>query len=107
MTVSVTDMLLALGFGIVVGLLYFGGLWATVRALPRSRRPARLAMASLALRMIVLLLFLYVMAAWFHTWEVPVAAAIGLLVARTFLILLLGPVRRAAGAGASSRKGVS
>lgn len=107
MTVSVMDIMLALGFGVVAGLLYFGGLWATVRALPRSRRPARLAMASLALRMVVLLVFFYFMATWFHTWEVPVAAAIGLLLARTFLILLLGPVRRAARVAPSSHKGAS
>ena len=107
MTVSVMDILLAFGFGIVVGFLYFGGLWATVRALPRSRRPAQVAMASLVLRMTVLLLFFYVLAAWFHTWEIPVAAAIGLMVARTFLILLLGPVRRAAAATPSPRKGDS
>ena len=107
MTVSVTDILLALGFGIAVGLMYFGGLWLTVRALPRARRPAQVAMVSLALRMSAILMFFYVLAQWFHTWEVPVAAAVGLLLARTFLILLLGPVRRAAGARSPSRKGTS
>ena len=39
--------------GAFIGLLYFGGLWATVRRLPSAGRPALLAFASFALRMSV------------------------------------------------------
>ncbi len=40
---SYTPVLLA-GFGL--GVLFYGGLWLTVRALPKSRHPVLLALAS-------------------------------------------------------------
>lgn len=36
--------------GAIIGLLHFGGLWATVRRLPSTRRPALLAFTSLVVR---------------------------------------------------------
>lgn len=45
---------LAFGVGTGLGLLYFVGLWLTVRALPTSRRPVLLALGSTALRSVFL-----------------------------------------------------
>ena len=36
--------------GATIGVLYFGGLWATVRRLPSARRPGLLALGSFAAR---------------------------------------------------------
>lgn len=43
-------------WGLCLGLVYFGGLWLTVRRLPASPRPHRLWALSFALRLAVLLL---------------------------------------------------
>ncbi|APZ94949.1 ATP synthase subunit I [Fuerstiella marisgermanici] len=36
--------------GMVLGVIFFGGLWATVRKLPTSKRPGLLAISSMILR---------------------------------------------------------
>ncbi len=46
---------LGLFLGLLLGLLYFGGLWITVRRLPRSTNPHLLWLGSLALRLALLL----------------------------------------------------
>ncbi len=46
---------LGLFLGLLLGLLYFGGLWLTVRRLPRSTNPHLLWLGSLALRLALLL----------------------------------------------------
>ena len=43
-------LVLALAAGLGLGLFYFGGLWLTVRRLPRSRHPVPLLLASFAAR---------------------------------------------------------
>lgn len=42
--------LLGMVVGLVTGLYYFGGLWLTVKKVPRSRRPHRLLGISIAAR---------------------------------------------------------
>jgi F1F0 ATPase subunit 2 len=44
-------MVAGVGWGILLGLLYFGGLWLTVRRLPRTRHPIQLSIVSLVLRL--------------------------------------------------------
>jgi F1F0 ATPase subunit 2 len=46
---------LGLFLGLLLGLFYFGGLWLTVRRLPRSSSPHLLWLGSLALRLTLLL----------------------------------------------------
>ena len=50
---------LALAAGFTAGIIYFGGLWLTVRKLPHARHPILLALGSLAGRMAILLLPMY------------------------------------------------
>jgi F1F0 ATPase subunit 2 len=45
--------------GLALGAFYFGGLWLTVQQLPQARRPALLALGSLAGRLGVTLLVVY------------------------------------------------
>jgi F1F0 ATPase subunit 2 len=44
-------MIAGVGWGLILGLLYFGGLWLTVRRLPTTRHPISLAIGSLVLRL--------------------------------------------------------
>ncbi len=44
------DLLLPLGLGLILGGLYFAGLWWTITWLPRSRRPAFTLAASFFIR---------------------------------------------------------
>lgn len=50
---------LGLLIGVLVGLAFFGGLWYTMRRLPQSRHPAALAFSSLAARLVVASVGLY------------------------------------------------
>jgi len=74
--------------GIALGLIYFGGLWWTVRRLSRSTAPALLAIVSLSLRMALLLAGLYLLLQ--GQWPRLLAALVGVLLARAFLIRKLG-----------------
>ena len=49
----------SLTMGLVMGLFYFGGLWLTLQSMDRYRHPARLTMGSLAFRLGVMLVSLY------------------------------------------------
>lgn len=57
------SLILAGAAGMAFGLLYFGGLWLTVRWLPRTRFPAMLTLSSLLGRMAVTLAGFYVVMA--------------------------------------------
>jgi F1F0 ATPase subunit 2 len=47
---GVLELLVPLGSGVVLGLLYFGGLWITTRRLPRWKAPAAPLVGSFLLR---------------------------------------------------------
>lgn len=51
MGLAMGDVLPSAVAGTVIGALFFGGLWLTVRRIPRSRHPALLVLASLLLRL--------------------------------------------------------
>lgn len=64
--------------GLLLGLLYFGGLWLTVRRLPRSANPHRLWLGSLALRLALLLACIVLLA---RLGALPVLACLATLLA--------------------------
>jgi F1F0 ATPase subunit 2 len=66
--------------GIVLGGLFFGGLWWTVQKGVPSEQPALWFLGSLILRTAVVLLGLYFVAA--GSWQRLLAALLGLIVAR-------------------------
>lgn len=89
-------LLAALFAGAGLGLLFFGGLWWTVRRLPGSDRPGLLLGGSFLLRTaLVVGGFWLVMGA---SWQRAAACLLGFLLARTLLV-------RPAAAAASTRGG--
>jgi len=87
----------AFAAGVVLGLLAFGGLWLTVRRLPRSRRPGLLLLGSFVARLGVSVpVILVVMGG---RWERLAACFAGFLLARTVLIRLWSPASAPARTG--------
>ncbi|MGD2084517.1 MAG: ATP synthase subunit I [Chromatiales bacterium] len=71
--------------GLVLGAVYFLGLWVTVRRLPEAEHPMVLLGISLVTRMSVLLTGLWLIGRDGH-WERLVAAMVGVVLAR-FLVM--------------------
>lgn len=92
-------LLLSLGAGGVLGFFYFGGLWLTVRHLPRTQRPGLWVLASFGGRLAVLLpLLLWLGAGHFDRLLV---ATLGLLVVRQVLTKWWGSERESRRLGES------
>lgn len=79
------SLLLMAGFGL--GTLFFGGLWLTVAALPRSRHPAVLAVASFWLRTAVVVAGFVL--AFDRTWHSEIVCLCGFILARVVLARLV------------------
>jgi len=85
-------MVLALLFGAVLGVVFFGGLWWTVRKSLHSNRPALWIFGSLLLR-------ISIVAAWFYLfagrhWERLLLSLLGFIAARFAVIRLTRPSGR-------------
>ena len=85
------QLLLSFLVGVLGGGLYFSGLWFTVRHLPGARRPGLLLLGSLALRLVLLLGAIYLLAS--AHWSHLLSALAGVVLARTLLIRRWGPVK--------------
>lgn len=79
-----------------LGFIYFGGLWWTVRKLPRSRRPHLLTLVSLFVRSGFVLAGLLLVART-GRWPSIVAALLGMIAVRWFLIRRWSPGKEAKG----------
>ncbi len=77
--------------GVALGLIYFGGLWMTVRRLPSARFPALLLLVSAIGRGAVALLGLYALAG--PRWDGLLAGMAGFAVARVALVRRLRPAQ--------------
>ena len=80
---------LACAAGIGLGVLYFGGLWLTVRRLPAARHPALMSLASFLARTAVTVVGIFLVMG--DRWERAAACLAGLLVARMILVRRLRP----------------
>jgi len=78
--------------GMGLGAFYFGTLWATVRHLPESRRPALLSLGSFLGRLAVLLVGFYLIMG--EQWERLLAGVLGFLVVRKLFTSRLRPQDR-------------
>jgi F1F0 ATPase subunit 2 len=82
--------------GNLMGLLYFAGLWQTVRRLPETPRPYRLMLYSYVGRLALALGGFYLFMD--GPWERLAAVIAGFLAARTILVRILGrgpgPIRQ-------------
>lgn len=86
-------LILALVAGAVLGAVFFGGLWWTVRRAVASPHPARWFIASLLLRMGVVLAGFYAVGG--GQWPRWLACLVGFLLARLLLVRLTRlPVER-------------
>jgi len=79
---------LSLTAGAGLGLIYFWGLWTTVKAIPQTRHPALLTFASFSLRAAVCVLGFY--AASGGRWERLFTAILGFVAVRTAPIHYFG-----------------
>jgi F1F0 ATPase subunit 2 len=83
-------LLASFGLGLVLGLFYFGGLWYTIQAMTRAKRPALLFFASFAVRLGVVLGAIYLIGV--DEWQRMVAALVGMILMRIYLTRRLGPL---------------
>lgn len=79
-TEPIPMLVLALVAGLILGGIFFGGLWWTVRRGVTSRRPALLFTGSLLLRLAIVLGGFYLVAG--HSWQGLLACLVGFTIAR-------------------------
>ena len=92
---STWEMLLSLAAGVLLGVLYFGGLWLTLRHVQGSERPGLLLFTSFAVRA-ALLLAAFLALVRYGPWALIMALA-GFLASRWLSTRLLAPKREGAG----------
>ena len=88
---KVAILITAFVAGMGLGTFYFGGLWLTVKRLPKVRRPALLSMCSFFGRLGIILFGFYLIMD--GHWERMMVCMIGFLLMRGILIRVWGPVR--------------
>jgi len=71
--------------GLALGLFYFGGLWATLRYLPRYKRPILMTMASFLVRTAIALFGFYLIVVGDHLDRL-IAALAGFVIMRIVLV---------------------
>ena len=77
---DVLNLLPALFGGIILGILFFGGLWLTVRKGLTSKRPGIIFIVSLILRMGIVVMGFYYIGG--DSWQKMVVCLVGFLMAR-------------------------
>ncbi len=85
---EILPLILSLGAGLILGVIYFGGLWHTVQKLPEMQKPASTMFWSFAVRAgIAITGFYFVMGG---QWERLVAALLGFILVREVLVRRIG-----------------
>ena len=83
------ELVLAGVGGLVLGAIFFGGLWWTLRKSLKSPRPALWMLGSLLTRMGLLLVGLYLVSD--GHWQRLLAGLVGVICARLLVLRLTGP----------------
>jgi F1F0 ATPase subunit 2 len=83
-------LVLALATGVLLGVMFFGGLWWTVRKGVSSERPALWFLGSLLLRTIITLTGFYLVAR--GDWRRLLMCLLGFVIARPIVTRLTRPV---------------
>lgn len=86
---EVVVLILVLVAGILLGIVFFGGLWLTVRKGLISKRPALIFSGSLIIRATLVLLGFYYVGA--NDWKRILVCLVGFLIARTVIKRLTDP----------------
>lgn len=76
--------IIALVLGLLLGAIFFGGLWWTVQKMHTTKSPALLFLGSLLVRMTIILLGIYAISV--GHWERMIVALVGIVIAR-FIVL--------------------
>lgn len=84
MTTNVLYLAMAFLVGMGTGIVYFGGLWWTVRQLPFVRQPALLTMGSFLVRTGISLTAFYLASE--GQWERILISLLGFIIIRGFLV---------------------
>ena len=84
---------LALGAGIGLGAVFFGGLWLTLLKLPAARWPLLLVLGSLVGRMGITLIGFYLVMN--GSWQRLIACVVGFVLMRQLVIRRLQPTQSA------------
>ena len=85
-------MIIAFFGGILLGMVFFGGLYFTVERIQRVKHPALLMIFSLLLRMTMLLFGFYLLMN--NRYQNLLAALVGVMISRFFLIQMFGNVKK-------------
>ena len=96
MTAAWVLIVSSLATGFALGMVYFGGLWLTVRVVQTFRQPALCLFVSFVLRACLVLSGFYL--ATNGNWQQLAVCMAGFLLARTFLIRRLSDVSQVSGA---------
>ena len=83
------EALWALSTGFALGMLFYGGLWWTVRHASEFRRPALTVLLSALLRMLAVLAGFYLVAA--QDWRRMLLCLLGFVIARLVVTWATGP----------------
>ena len=86
---KMVTLVLAFAAGGLLGAMFFGGLWWTVKKGLSSKRPARLFLGSLLLRTVLALAGFYFVAG--GHWQRLLSCLLGFIVARHFITRRFGP----------------
>lgn len=86
--------------GSLIGLLYFGGLWWTVRRIPSARRPALLTLSSYLVRVTACTGAILLVSQ--GRWERVLILLAGFLTVRFLMVRRLGAVPARSAGGAAS-----
>lgn len=89
MEVSVTVLVMAFVAGLVLGVVNFGGLWMTVRAMAGSARPGVLFAMSFVVRMSIVAAGFYLVMG--GEWQRLLACVVGFFLMRVAFARVLGP----------------
>lgn len=84
------ELILAWAAGLLLGAIFFGGLWWTIRRGLSSKRPALWFFGSLLLRMSLVLVGFYLIALRHH-WQPLLLCLIGFVMARLLVTWLTRP----------------
>ena len=80
------NMILAFIAGLLLGALFFGGLWFTVKKMTTSAKPVLLVLGSFVSRMVIVLAGFYFIGA--GNWQRLLIALLGFIIARSIVIYL-------------------
>ena len=95
LAVAIAPYLAAFIAGLGLGLIYFGGLWLTVRQLGRTTSPGRLFFVSFAVRTAIAVAGIYWIGA--NEWQRIAVCLLGFIAMRTILTRRWGPSQASKG----------